>query len=155
MEKSAGIIFIYQNEILLCHATNSPWNVWQPPKGHIEENEDELTAAIREVAEEVDIHIHPDLLRYKIEKGKDKVFTIDYTDKKGIVYKKVTYFTYHTNSLAEIGLNNIYIDSKNLQFAENDQARFFTYEELDTYCFWRLKSKLKELINEECMTLQL
>ncbi|HSH67293.1 MAG TPA: NUDIX hydrolase [Bacteroidia bacterium] len=53
-------IFLYssrQNKLLVCHATNSPWNNWSVPKGLKDEGEDAYSAAIRELFEETGIDI--------------------------------------------------------------------------------------------------
>ncbi len=49
MDKSAGIIIILNREkLLLSHPTNARWNnTYSFPKGHIEENESQIDAAIR------------------------------------------------------------------------------------------------------------
>ncbi|QPB12252.1 nudix hydrolase [Providencia phage PSTCR6] len=57
MEISAGIIFKHGTKILICHATHTPY--WGIPKGHIDEGETPLEAAIREVKEETN-HIVTD-----------------------------------------------------------------------------------------------
>lgn len=65
MEKSAGIICFRKNEhnileFLVGHP-GGPYNVrygkWGIPKGHIENNEDSFTAAIREFEEETGINL--------------------------------------------------------------------------------------------------
>ena len=58
MVHSAGLAIIYQNKILLVKPTNARW--WKSygiPKGHVEEDESTIDAAIREVKEEVGIDI--------------------------------------------------------------------------------------------------
>lgn len=55
MEISSGIIFIKDVKILLCHATNTPY--WGIPKGHIDEGETALEAALREVKEETNFTV--------------------------------------------------------------------------------------------------
>lgn len=44
-------------KILVCHATNSPWNKWSIPKGLKDEGEDSYIAACRELKEETGIDI--------------------------------------------------------------------------------------------------
>ena len=51
-EKSCGIIIVHNNEFLLLHY---PQGHWDFVKGHIEEGEDELETALRELKEESDI----------------------------------------------------------------------------------------------------
>lgn len=149
MEISAGILFIYKNKVLLCHPTNSSWNMWMPPKGHVEENEDYIQAAIREVEEEVNICIHKDLLNCKLDRGSDTSFEIKYNNKSGAYHKKVVLFTYHINTLIELGLDSEIIPEYNLQIEENDEAKFFNLDELDTFCFWRYRDKIKDILQKD------
>ena len=46
-------------ELLLCHATETTWNVWGIPKGRPDEGEDHKEAAIREVYEETGFDLIP------------------------------------------------------------------------------------------------
>jgi len=58
MEKSCGIVLFYSEEFLLIqHSTesNKIKGHWDFPKGHIENNENELETAIRELQEETGI----------------------------------------------------------------------------------------------------
>lgn len=53
-------IYLYNTKnkkILVCHATNSPWNKWSIPKGLKDEGEDAYIAACRELKEETGIDI--------------------------------------------------------------------------------------------------
>ena len=71
-KKSAGLAIIYDKKILLAHSTGSSWKTgFGIPKGGIEEGESNLEAAIREVGEEVGIHVKP----HQIEKV-EKTFTV-------------------------------------------------------------------------------
>lgn len=54
MKESAGLVILYDNKILLAHPTGQRWyGTYSIPKGHIEEGEDRLDAAIRETQEEI------------------------------------------------------------------------------------------------------
>ena len=58
MEKSCGIVLFYSEEFLLIqHSTesNKIKGHWDFPKGHMENNENELETAIRELQEETGI----------------------------------------------------------------------------------------------------
>ncbi len=51
-------IYVYSTiseKMLVCHATNSPWNRWSIPKGLQDTGEDPYTAAVRELYEETGI----------------------------------------------------------------------------------------------------
>jgi 8-oxo-dGTP pyrophosphatase MutT (NUDIX family) len=53
-------IYLYSTrmkKLLVCHATNSPWNSWSIPKGLKDEGEDAFTAAVRELYEETGIEL--------------------------------------------------------------------------------------------------
>lgn len=58
MTTTCGVFVINPNkEILICHPTNHPPEVWSIPKGQMEENESEVKAAIRELKEETGIDL--------------------------------------------------------------------------------------------------
>ncbi len=51
-------IYLYSTrmkKLLVCHATNSPWNKWSIPKGLKDEGENAFDAAVRELYEETGI----------------------------------------------------------------------------------------------------
>ena len=50
---AAGIFLVNkEKQVLICHPTNHPANVWSIPKGKIEKGEETIDAAIRECMEE-------------------------------------------------------------------------------------------------------
>ena len=61
-------VFIHNpdGQLLVCHATETSWNVWGIPKGRPDEGETHMTAAIREVYEETGFDLTPfkDLMEY-------------------------------------------------------------------------------------------
>ena len=131
MDKSAGLLIICNNKMLLGHPTDSKWKgTYSIPKGHVESGESDLDAAIRETSEEVGVEINAD--QVSKEKG-----VIEYT-RNGKTYKKVYYFV-------------VYLDKepplikKNLELKEIDHAKFFTKEEAESLIFWRFSSLLKYL----------
>jgi len=140
MEKSAGLVIILdETKILLVHPTGSAWNSRLSfPKGHIDDNETSLEAAIRETKEETGINI-PDYLIDKFE------YQIKYKDKNGKVYKTVFYFLVKINSPDWININgneNLVVDENNLQLDEIDWAGFLNKEESEDKIFWRFKEIL-------------
>lgn len=58
---SAGILFVKDKKILLCHVTGR--NHWDLPKGQPNNNEDYIDAAIRECREETSFEVNKDDLK--------------------------------------------------------------------------------------------
>ena len=55
---AAGIFLVNKNnEVLICHPTNHPQNVWSIPKGKVEDEEMKIDAALRETEEESNINL--------------------------------------------------------------------------------------------------
>jgi ADP-ribose pyrophosphatase YjhB (NUDIX family) len=131
MEKSAGLLIIKDNKILLCHPTGSPWkNTYSIPKGKIENfDKDKIETAIRETKEETGLEI-------KRENINEKENVIEYRNKKGKIYKKVYYYLTY--------LKEENIDCK-LQIEEVDWCGFLTKEEAEEKIFWRFKEMLNFL----------
>lgn len=128
---SAGLVIIQNNKILLVHPTNSPWyGTYSIPKGGIDKKEDPLEAALRETREETGIKI-----KRKHISHKDAGF-IDYTNKKGKVYKRVYYFVAFPKK-------PIIKDMFKLQQEEVDWAGFLSREEAKKHIFGRFKPLLK------------
>jgi len=131
MKRSAGIVIIWNNQILLAHPTNHSWvNSFTIPKGTIENDESKKEAAIRETFEEVGIVISKDQLVH------DKII-IDYLDKKGNVYKQVYCYPLYINELYEIGLETEKVPKEQLQLKEIDYAKFIVKEEIPNLIFHR------------------
>ena len=127
MKRSAGILVIYNNKVLIGHHTNSKWfDSYSIPKGGIEEGEEPIEAAIRECREEVGISIKES----QLEK---KVYQLEYKSnnkKKGNpVYKIVYYWICRINNLNEIGLKEETVPKEQLQLEEMDWAGFADSEE--------------------------
>lgn len=130
MEKSAGLLIIKNNKILLCHPTNAKWEgTYSIPKGHIENGETKIEAAIRETKEEIGIEIPIEL----IDKEEH---VIEYSDKFGKIYKKVFYFVAYVNHIDDV------IPKEKLQLDEIDWAGFLDKETADKKIFWRFKPLL-------------
>tara|TARA_A100001037_G_scaffold79513_1_gene71537 strand:+ start:24774 stop:25274 length:501 start_codon:yes stop_codon:yes gene_type:complete len=121
-KKSAGLAIIYDKMILLAHPTGSNWkNSFGIPKGGLEKGESNLEAAIREVGEEIGIHIKPN----QIEKT-EKSFTIS---KQKKLSKVVYYYYVKIDNLSEIGLKDTRVPKNQLQLKEIDWAGFMDYNE--------------------------
>jgi 8-oxo-dGTP pyrophosphatase MutT (NUDIX family) len=55
---AAGIFILNKDkEVLICHPTNHPWDIWSIPKGKVEADEKFIEAAIRETFEETNIDL--------------------------------------------------------------------------------------------------
>jgi 8-oxo-dGTP pyrophosphatase MutT (NUDIX family) len=55
---AAGIFLVNkEKQVLICHPTNHPADVWSIPKGKIEDDEEPIEAAIRETYEETNIDL--------------------------------------------------------------------------------------------------
>ncbi|NJO90725.1 MAG: NUDIX domain-containing protein, partial [Chloroflexia bacterium] len=129
---AAGLVVIQNNKILLIHPKGSSWwKTYSIPKGHVEAGEGLIDAAKRETNEETGIDI--DNLRIE-----DKSHTnfVDYTDKKGVVYKRVYYFVAEPKKP---------ISAFKLQKKEVDWAGFLGVEEAKKRIHPRFNPLLKIL----------
>jgi ADP-ribose pyrophosphatase YjhB (NUDIX family) len=134
MQRSAGILFICGEKMLLAHSKSSKWfGTFMPPKGCIEEYESKKEAACRETREEVGIWVNPVLL--------GKMHTIQYK-KKEKIYKEVYIFEYAVKDLKEIGLEEEEIPKENLQLEEIDFAKFMEKKEAKEKIFHRYEHLL-------------
>jgi ADP-ribose pyrophosphatase YjhB (NUDIX family) len=121
MVHSAGLAIIYQNKILLVKPTNARW--WKSygiPKGHVEEGESTIDAAIREVKEEVGIEIP----KFMIGEEHELFYT-----KKEKQWKRIAYFYVLITDLSEIGLESEILPKDMLQLGEIEWAGFVPFEE--------------------------
>ena len=85
-EKSCGCIIMENNKVLLVYEKNR--NFWGFPKGHVEEGENELETASREVKEEVGLDVIIDenkryVLNYIIRNEIDKTTVLYLAKNKG------------------------------------------------------------------------
>lgn len=139
MKRSAGVIIIFNDKILLCHPSNSKWmGTYSFPKGSVEPGESDIEAAIRELREETSISIDKSLL-------KGDPIEVDYINKKRTKYKKVILYKLHIKNLSEIGLETETIPSDKLQIEEVDWAGFLTKEEAKSRIFHRISHVLETI----------
>lgn len=130
---SAGLVIIYDNKMLLVHPTGQKWyGSYSIPKGHVEEGEEYLDAAIRETQEEVGIKFKPNQIKPNSEGY------INYRDENGKLYKRVYFYIVELKE-------HIDIDRKKLQKEEIDWAGFLSREEAEKRIFWRFKSLINYL----------
>lgn len=130
MLTSAGLLIIQNNKILLVHPTDTPvYGSYSIPKGKLESGETCLEAAIRETKEETGIKIKEsdiDPTPHKIE----------YTNKKGNVYKTLFYFVTKPSK-------KIVVDNSKIQFEEVDWVGFCDKTDAMIRIFWRFEEMLK------------
>ena len=140
MTKSAGIIIVFGNSVLLCHPTNgSHKNTYSFPKGKLEKNESFADAAIRECAEETGIKINKTQFSQKFE--------VLYKNKKTKkIVKQVILFLVKIQSLNEINLTTNLVPKSQLQLTEIDWAGFLTKQECEKKIFWRFQDILDEIL---------
>lgn len=134
MEKSAGLVILKDDKILLCHPTNSSWvGTFSIPKGNILPDEDPLQAAIRETIEEIGVDIPIEI----IDKEQHQV---KYFKKDGKPYKVVYYYIVNLDKF-DHEIPDV-IPRSDLQLSEVDWAGFLTKEEAKVKIFWRFKDEI-------------
>ena len=130
---SAGLVIIADNKILLCHPTGQKWfGSYSIPKGHLEDGEDLLEAAIRETYEELGLKFEIN----QIEPNSEGY--INYRDENGELYKRVYFYIIELEKPIDI-------DKNKLQKEEIDWAGFLNKEEAEKRIFWRFKPLLNYL----------
>ena len=133
LQLSAGLAIIQKGAIILGHPKGQKWyGTYSIPKGHVEEGEDLLIAAIRETKEEVGYNVNIEDIVYP-----EPEF-IDYNDKEGNLYKRVYYFI--VNPDGHIQQDSIIPDG-----VEIDWAGFILKEAAESRIFWRLKPILDRI----------
>lgn len=128
---TAGFAIFYKDKILLTHPTNAAWyHTYSIPKGNLEQGEDNLTAALREVKEEVGITIPKHLITDTVL---DSKVVTSYTNHTHRFDKTITGYPLHIEKLSDIGLpdelpeskeGNILLPKSMLQLEECDWAGF-------------------------------
>lgn len=133
LQLSAGLAIIQKGAILLAHPKGQKWyGTYSIPKGHVEEGEDLLEAAIRETQEEIGYTADIEDIVYP-----EPEF-IDYKDKEGNLYKRVYYFI--VNPTDRINQDSIVPDD-----VEIDWAGFILKDAAEARIFWRLKPILDHI----------
>ena len=120
----AGVAIVYDAKILLVHPANGSWvkPIMGIPKGGIEEGEDLLHAALRELKEETGIDLSADKLEPNVEPA--EIF-----NKDGKYQHSLHYFVCRINDLSEIGLDSLSVPKSQLQKEEVDWAGFINIKE--------------------------
>lgn len=121
---TAGVAIIYDRKILLVHPANGSWvrPIMGIPKGGIDEGEDVLDAALRELKEETGIS----LATSQLDPIPNKV---EVFNKSGKYQNSIYYFVCQIADLSEIGLDSISVPKQQLQKEEVDWAGFIDIKE--------------------------
>ncbi len=121
-EKSAGAV-VYNPKIKKYLLLHYPIGHWDFPKGHVEENEDEIQACLREVKEETGLDIET-LFGFRDE------IKYYFRDKGELVEKRVAYF---------IGIT----ENEDVKLSyEHDDYRWLDYEDSLKYLKFETSKKI-------------
>jgi len=124
IKNTAGVAIKWQDRILVVHPTNASWknSALGIPKGGIEDGEDPIIAAIRELREETGIEVK--------ESDLDSTpYTATNYGESGNVKSQLIYFTMTIQDLSEIGLTKPVVPKEWLQLEEIDWAGFVRIDE--------------------------
>ena len=121
---AAGVAIIYDNKILLVHPTGSSWakGTCGIPKGGMEESEDPMESALRELREETGINLSSEKLDPSSE-------TVEIFNSNGELTRQLIYYVCKIDSLEEIGLVSERVPKDQLQLEEVDWAKFVGADE--------------------------
>lgn len=125
-EKSCGCIIIKNNKVLLVYEKNR--NFWGFPKGHMENGENEIETALREVKEEVGLDV---------EINEDKRYVLNYIIRNEIDKTTVLYVAVPKNEKIILQESEI----EDMKWCEFDEA-------LETLTFDDWKKMFKKVIEE-------
>ena len=125
-EKSCGCIIIKDEKVLLVYEKDR--NFWGFPKGHVEEGENEIETALREVKEEVGLDVEIDI---------KKRYTLNYIIRNEIDKTTVLYIAFPKNENIKI------------QETEIGDVKWCDFNEaLNTLTFDNWKYLLKKVIKD-------
>lgn len=125
-EKSCGCIIIKNSKVLLVYEKNR--NFWGFPKGHMENEENEIETARREVKEEVGLEVEID---------EEKRYILNYIIRDEIDKTTVLYVARPKNEKIIV------------QESEIENAKWCSFEEaLNTLTFDNCKKMFRKVIND-------
>ncbi len=126
---SAGLVIIYKSRILLINPKGKKFSgYYSIPKGMVEDGEDTLDAAIREVYEETGLNIRPEDIYHR------RKHVNYYNLHNKALFKKIYYYFCY---LSENENLPIVLPKDQLQESEVKYAAFFTKEEASFIIHWR------------------
>ncbi len=139
MTTTCGVFVINPNkEILICHPTHHPIEVWSIPKGQMEEGESEVKTAIRELHEETGI----DMMKVSgtsvllgtspYHNGKKQLFAFAY------ILNNLYTEKLHCSSMVDMG-------DPNAPFPELDDFKWVKYDEAMKLLHYTQQELLKTL----------
>jgi len=133
---TSGIVFLYDNKILLLHSPNEKWDSsFSYPKGHVKKGESIKNAAIRETEEEIGVKIKKSLLK------NDNLYRM--VDREGDI--KIDYYyvlDIDDKLFKEYFKKNLILKKKRLQKNEIDWGGFLDIKKANNMIKKRLKSVL-------------
>ena len=125
-EKSCGCIIIKDNKVLLVYEKRR--NFWGFPKGHMEDGENEIETALREVKEEVGLDVEINI---------EKRYVLNYIIREEIDKTTVLYLATPKN------------EKIIMQESEIENVRWCNFDEaLDILTFENWKEMFKEVIKD-------
>lgn len=135
---TAGVVFVYNNKILLVHPCGEKWTKsFSYPKGRIDKEESIKEAAVREVFEEIGIKFDGDLL------NNENLHRIIHSDGDRI---KVDYYYLvylDDNMFIKYFRGRVILPVKNLQKSEIDWAGFIPIDQTKH----RIKGRLRKILD--------
>lgn len=138
MKQSAGTIIVNEKcEILMGHVTNSFPQMWDLPKGMVEDNESPIDAAIRECKEEFGLTLQKSAL---MEIGNCK-----YNSQKNL-WLFITMVEKKTLNMDELKCDSIFIDTcRNAEFPEVNGYRWVKFSDIPFDCAKSMEKLLHSL----------
>ena len=136
---SAAVLMSDGNRFLVTHLTGNPKNVWELPKGNIEDGENEKQAAVREFYEETGIKINLSKLRkvgkFPLHSTKDIVLFTYSTDNLPVTASMRCLSTFHPyNSIGDYETT----------LPETDNWMYITPDEINKY----VRSDMRNMIRK-------
>jgi len=138
---SAAVLMSDGNRFLVTHLTGDPKNVWELPKGQIDDNENPKQAALREFYEETGVKISMSKLRkvgkFPLYPGKDIVLFTYSTDKLPVTASMRCLSTFHPNK---------HKGDYETTLPETDNWMYITPDEIDKYVRSDMRSMIRKAL---------